>query len=187
MIGMYLALIDEPTDKEKFNEIYYRYKDMMFYKAMSILHNPSIAEEAVQESFLKIAINISKISAANCSKTAAFIVIIIRNTAINMLKSEHLGETVPIDEVDEIVDISTDLLTSLITREGYEKLITELKKLDKIYSDILMLKLVYGYNTDDISEMLKIPKRTVESRVYRGKKLLIKRLEVENDNENENK
>ncbi|MBQ8826335.1 MAG: hypothetical protein IJ007_04515 [Oscillospiraceae bacterium] len=39
MLGFYLALIDEPNDKEKFMEIYNKYKDMMFCKAMSVLRN----------------------------------------------------------------------------------------------------------------------------------------------------
>ena len=190
MIGIYLALIDEPSDKEKFNEIYYRYKDMMFCKAMTILHNASLSEEAVQESFLKIAKNISKISETDCSKTAAFIVIIIRNTAINMLKSEHMGETISIDEVDEIADISdisNDMLSMLISREGYEILVSALKSLDKKYCDVLMLKLVYEYSIEDISAMLKIPKRTIESRIYRGRKQLIKLLEDTSNDASENK
>lgn len=81
MLGFYLALIDDPSDKEKFAEIYAHYKNMMHQKAMPILHNTALAEEAVQESFLKIAKNISKISSPVCSKTASFIVIIVRNTS----------------------------------------------------------------------------------------------------------
>lgn len=97
MLGFYLSLIDEPDDKEKFAEIFRSYGNMMFSKAMSVLHNTALAEEAVQESFLKIAKNISKISDPNCSKTAAFIVIIVRNTALDMLKSEHINDTEPLD------------------------------------------------------------------------------------------
>lgn len=88
MLGVYLALIDEPSDKEKFTEIYNHYRDMMHRRAMSILHNTVLAEEAVQESFLKIAKNISKISSPVCSKTASFIVIIVRNTSYDILRTE---------------------------------------------------------------------------------------------------
>ncbi|MGN0639190.1 MAG: hypothetical protein ACI4J0_12535 [Huintestinicola sp.] len=35
MLGFYLALIDDPTDKEKFTAIYDNYKDMMHRKAMT--------------------------------------------------------------------------------------------------------------------------------------------------------
>ena len=98
MLGFYLALIDNPSDKETFSEIYNHYRDMMHQKAMSILHNRALAEEAVQESFLKIAKNISKISSPVCSKTAAFIVIIVRNTSYDILRTEKPNDSVPLDE-----------------------------------------------------------------------------------------
>lgn len=66
MLSFYLTLIDEPSDKEKFTEIYEHYKGMMMQKAMSILHSSALAEEAVQESFVKIAKNIFKISSPIC-------------------------------------------------------------------------------------------------------------------------
>ena len=175
MLGFYLSLIDEPDDKEKFAEIFRSYGNMMFSKAMSVLHNTALAEEAVQESFLKIAKNISKISEPNCSKTAAFIVIIVRNTALDMLKNEHINDTEPLDEA--IPDISSDVLSRIISSDGYSALLNAVNGLDSIYSDVLMLKLVYGYDTASISKLMNIPVKTVDSRIYRGKKLLMTKLE----------
>lgn len=175
MLGFYLSLIDEPDDKEKFAEIFRSYGNMMFSKAMSVLHNTALAEEAVQESFLKIAKNISKISEPNCSKTAAFIVIIVRNTALDMLKSEHINDTEPLDE--SIPDISSDTLSRIISNDGYNALLNAVNGLDSIYSDVLMLKLVYGYDTASISKLMNIPVKTADSRIYRGKKLLMTKLE----------
>ena len=37
MLGICLALIDEPSDREKFEHLYNTYKDMMSKLAMSIL------------------------------------------------------------------------------------------------------------------------------------------------------
>ena len=175
MLGFYLSLIDEPDDKEKFAEIFRSYGNMMFSKAMSILHNAALAEEAVQESFLKIAKNISKISDPNCSKTAAFIVIIVRNTALDMLKTEHINDTEPLNEA--IPDISSDTLSRIISNDGYNALLNAVNGLDSIYSDVLMLKLVYGYDTASISKLMNIPVKTADSRIYRGKKLLMTKLE----------
>lgn len=175
MLGFYLSLIDEPDDKEKFAEIFKSYGNMMFSKAMSVLHNTALAEEAVQESFLKIAKNISKISEPNCSKTAAFIVIIVRNTALDMLKNEHINDTEPLDEA--IPDISSDVLSRIISSDGYSALLNAVNGLDSIYSDVLMLKLVYGYDTASISKLMNIPVKTADSRIYRGKKLLMTKLE----------
>ena len=58
-----------------------------------------------------------------------------------------------------------------------QKLLDAVNELEDIYSDILTLKYVYGYSNDDITKLLGMPKRTVESRIYRGKKMLIEKLE----------
>ncbi len=172
MLTIYLALIDEPSDKEKFTAVYNLYKNMMFRKAMSILHNESVAEEAVQESFLKIAKNISKISSPDCIQTRNFIV---RNTSLNMLKSEHGAIS---DELDEdIPDMSMSVLNKVISDDGYEYLLKLIDDLDDIYSDALTLKLVMGYSSEEIAGILGVPKNTVISRVSRGKKILQKKLE----------
>ncbi len=182
MLGFCLALIDEPNDKEKFVEIYNTYKEIMFRKALSILHNEAVAEEAVQESFLKIAKNISKVSAVKSSRTAAFVIIIVRNTALNCLKSEHINDTEII--AYETVDVSRDTLKEVFSELGFNYLVNEITSLDPIYSDILSLKLIHQYSVSEICDILDIPVKTAESRLYRGKRILAKRLE---DYYNENK
>ena len=62
MLSACMALIDEPSDKEKFEEIYSSYKDMMYETAVSVIKDETEAEDIVQDSFLKIAKNISKFS-----------------------------------------------------------------------------------------------------------------------------
>ena len=175
MLAICLALIDEPSDKEKFLAIYDTYKNMMYNKAMSVLHVSSLAEDAVQESLIKIAKNISKISSVDCSQTRSFIVIIVRNTSLNMIKSEHIKLTEEIDE--STPDVSMDVLSKVMSKQGYEYLITLVNDLDDIYTDVLTLKLVMGYSNEEISSLLGVPRKTVDSRIYRGKKILQHKLE----------
>lgn len=182
MFGLCLALIDEPNDKEKFAEIYSTYKEMMFRKALSILHNESVAEEAVQESFLKIAKNISKVPYVKCNRTAAFVIIVVRNTALNCLKSEHINDTEIL--ACETADVSMDTLKEVFSELGFNYLVNKITSLDPIYSDILSLKLLHQYSISEICNILDIPVKTAESRLYRGKKILAKCLE---DYYNENK
>ena len=48
MLAACLALIDEPNDRGKFNEIYNTYNVLMFKTAISVTHNEDIAKETVQ-------------------------------------------------------------------------------------------------------------------------------------------
>ncbi|MCR5397133.1 MAG: hypothetical protein K6E64_06635 [Lachnospiraceae bacterium] len=54
---LFMALIDEPTDKEKFLDLYVNYKYLMIKIAMEYLHDRGKAEDAVQEAFISIAKN----------------------------------------------------------------------------------------------------------------------------------
>ena len=177
MLTLYLALIDEPSGKEKFVQIYNAYKSLMFRVAMSVLHNPALAEEAVQESFLKIAKKISYFSEPVCSKSASLIVIIVRNTSIDCLRKEKPGTALPYDEA---IDISQDIQMPDITDilpGGIGTLTDIINSMDKIYGDVLKLKYIYGYSNSEIGELLGITAKNVNMRAYRARFILKTKLE----------
>ena len=186
MLGFYLALIDEPSDREKFSEIYASYKNMMFGVAMSVLHNEALASEAVQDCLLKIAEIIGDIppvknnqqllpESGKSRKLKAFLIITARNKAINKLRAEHYENLEPLGENEPVSD---NALNGIMSEIGYKRLVDEVGKLDSIYRDALTYRLVYEYSTEEISDLLGLPMRTVETRIYRGRKLLRERLEA---------
>ena len=54
---IYMMMIDSESDQSKFEQIYMKYKGLMFYVANDILHNEHDAEDAVHQAFIKIAEN----------------------------------------------------------------------------------------------------------------------------------
>lgn len=174
MIGYYLALIDEPSDKEKFNEIYKTYNLLMFKVAMSVMHNKSLADETVQDCLLKIAMSITNFPDVGTKKAKAFIVIMVRNKAIDNLELEHIDK---IESIDESEIISNDIVSEILSDMGYKHLVQEILNLDIIYRDILTLRLIYEYSIKEICSWLDISENTAKSRIYRGRKILKERLE----------
>ena len=174
MLGFYLTLIDEPNDKEKFTEIYSTYNDLMFKVAMSVLHNEALASETVQDCLLKIAKTISDLPTAGTKKAKAFIVIMVRNKALDNLKLEHIDKNEPINENE---DISDDIVSRILSDMGYKQIVEEILNLDTRYRDILALRLIYEYSIEKICLILDISENTAKSRIYRGRKILKKRLE----------
>lgn len=176
MLALYLAMIDSPSDKEKFAEIYGAYKELMFRVAMSVLHSASLAEEAVQESFLKIAKNISRFSEPVCSKSASFIVIIVRNTAIDILRKEIPSAT-PFDE--NIAAPQSLKMPDIgeVIYNGAGQVAEMISSLDKIYGDALKLRYIYGFSSAEIAELLGISEKNAQMRIYRAKAFLRKKLE----------
>ena len=83
---IYLQMIETEQDRSKFERIYLQYRNLMFSAAFSVLHNPEDAEDAVHHAFVKVAENIDKISEAVCPKTAAYVVTIVENKAIDLYR-----------------------------------------------------------------------------------------------------
>ena len=179
MPAIFLALIDEPTDKEKFIEIYNTYRNKILRKARSILHNDSLAEEAVQECLFRIAKSITKISSPVCAETASFILIIIRNICCDIIKKEHIGDTVYYDEAKEnyVQDKFIPDIDTIVSEVGFNQVISAISAIEDIYGDVLKLKYLYGYSGREIAEILDISQKAANMRMYRGKKLLKEKLE----------
>lgn len=81
---IYLQIIESDADRDKFEHLYYYYRDYMFHIANRIVKNEYDAEDAVHSAFESIAKNIGKLGNVECSKTRAYIVIIVEHKSIDI-------------------------------------------------------------------------------------------------------
>ena len=139
-------------DQSVFEEIYSRMRKTVYYIALSILKDRSLAEDAMQSVFLSVLKNAGQFRAG--THAAAWITRIARNQSLN-LKKKYSFE----DSVDESQNLkifgesNTDdygLLTDLARRELPEDEFT-----------ILLLVAVEGYKRRELAEMLDMPVSTV--------------------------
>lgn len=183
ILAMGMALIDNEEDKIKFEKMYNTYQEYMFNIALSILKNEALAEETVQDCFLIIAKKISGVVDVDSKKTKAMVSIMVKNKARNNLKLEHrerFDYTVDdevLQELEEKDSVYDTLVDEVLSKIGYNNIVEEIKNLDDIYREILTLQVQYEYSAQEISEILQIPIRTVENRIYRGRKILREKLE----------
>ena len=177
MLLFYLSLIEDSSQHDKFEEIYHKYRWLMFSTAKEILKSKELAEEATQEAFIKITKNIHKIKDACDYKTKNLVVIITRNMCFDVLDKEkrHMG-LVSIDDVEikntvEYFDLETLELQSVVDVIGM---------LSDEYRDIIQLKYYYDFNEKEIADMLGISHAAARKRLERAKAKLSKLLrEVE--------
>lgn len=85
MLAIYLSLIDDEDDREKFEILYYTYRKRMAYVANSVLHNEHDAEDAVHDTFIKLANNMKSIGDPDSDQTLSYVLKAVKNTAINFL------------------------------------------------------------------------------------------------------
>ena len=97
MLALYLSVLDDRNFEEDFTEVYNTYKRLVYHTAYKIMDDSYLAEDVLQEVFLYVAKNFSKIHRENCHELAAYLVSCSRSRAYDMLRKqrEELLEDVP--------------------------------------------------------------------------------------------
>ncbi len=174
MLSLYLLLLESVEEQKTFQEIYYSYRSLLYQVANQILKDTWLAEDAVQNAFLSLAKNIKKISGWNCIQIRNYLIIIVRNAALQIY-NKNQNEI----SVEEIPETNTDLHKIEIdieNKDAQKILFTYIKSLDAKYGDVLILKYYYGLRNKEIAKCLKISLENVKIRLVRGKSMIKKLL-----------
>ena len=81
----------------------------------------------------------------------------------------------PLDEIENVQE-SCDLEQEVISKVGFEELVSTIRELPKIYADVLYMDWVMDLSIHEISVQLGLQEDTVKKRINRGKKTLQKQL-----------
>lgn len=180
MIGMYLSTLDTAEKKDKFEALYYEYRDIMYNFAFRILNDSYLAEDAVHNAFLKLLKNLDKIKELKSKETKTYLLIIVRNTSYNIWK-KNCKETFTeyIDDISDENDLPAYVEAKADRKHVYDLIVS----MDSAYSDVLMLKMYYECSNEEIARIMDISANNVGVRLYRAKKILSKMLKEEYSDE----
>lgn len=171
-LSICLAMIDGEQEENKFEELYWQYRDLMYYRARQILDDYS-AEDAVNTAFLHIAQNIDKVETAVSPRTKALVMRILENVTIDMYRKQQRerGSLAAITELEHI-NISQE-------KERLEDslLANCILKLSPSYREVILLRYAQGYSIKEVAELLDYSVAKVEKLISRGKKQLNELLE----------
>ncbi len=172
-----LSIIENNQERSMVERLYQNNKSIMFHVAYKILHDKYLAEDAVQQAFIRIINNLKKIDENNCHKTRGFLVVICRNVAKDIYKSKtNLNKE---NIIDEIIDFTSDPVELIINRETINKVISEVKGLKPIYKDVMILKYSHGCTNEEISKLLNISSDAIRKRLERARMQLANSLRQE--------
>ncbi len=139
----------------------------MFALALTILKNYADAEDAIQETFLKVMQSID--TYRKNGNARAWVLSITRNTAIDILRKKK--DSVCVEDVSAMSKQSSN-------NDFSEKLIIDeaLMALEQQDREIVVLKIVSRMKFREISELVGLPLATVQKRYQRALKKLETRL-----------
>ncbi|CAG9621479.1 RNA polymerase sigma factor [Sutcliffiella rhizosphaerae] len=160
-----------------FTIIYQRYYERVYTVSYSIIRDRQLAEDNVQETFIKAYKKISALE--SIEKIGAWLSVIATRTAIDFFRKEKKTKSYPMEifmldqlgsssdwYVDE--EIEAGLMKELI-QESMEIFQPEEKKL-------LLLKWDKGWKEKEIAEAMDMNPSTVKTKIHRAKRKLKERL-----------
>ncbi|MCL1878020.1 MAG: sigma-70 family RNA polymerase sigma factor [Defluviitaleaceae bacterium] len=158
-------------------QIFEMHYGLMIHRAKLILKDKALAEDAASESLEKLMKIVGKIGDVSCNKTKALIVIIVDRTALNILKKLNRIDFNAEDELDNLVSSSPDIPDEIISVDGYRDILSVINQLTPALKNVAVLSLVYGLQSKEIAEILKINDGTVRTRLSRAREELKSKLE----------
>lgn len=172
MLTFYLNLIDDDEDEKKFELLVHEYGSRMQHYAAKFLKDDFLAEDAVSEAFLRIACHMDGVGEINSPKTNSFIVTIVRNVCLDILRANQKYSFVSLDDETQKDSYSSIKLSYNLEEIDLSALLQKIRELPDIYRDVLQFKFHHGYSDKEIADMFKVSCSAVRKRIVRARELL---------------
>ena len=173
MLTVYLAMIENEDDRDKFEQLYRQYRGLLFYQAHQLLHDEQLAEDAVSIAFTAVAKNMSMVKEAVSPGTKGLLLTIVKRTAINLYHKQQRDYAQSV-EFEEARYMTTEPYT-----EQDSRVADAILQLPHPYQEVFLLKYAQGYQNKEIAVLLDFTVAKVEKLLSRGKKQLKELLEVQ--------
>lgn len=162
-------------DRPAFEELFLLYRDDVFRFAFLVVRDASLAQDVVQEAFLKVFRSIGKFQFRSSFKSWLYRVAV--NEAITILRRRKIKE-----ELDPAPGVTRDY-TGTPTREWQPEeaaldseerrlLRFAISQLDPVYRSVVVLKYFHEFSDTEIAAVIGCPAGTVKSRLHRARELL---------------
>ena len=169
MITWICSAVSDPDDQEFLIELYEEFQELMFSVARRYNNNWMSCEDIVQESILRIIDKLDVLRRKQRSVQAAYIAMVVRNIAINMLKHEDVIKA-RAAEVAEHEPTALTLDEILIARENAEALVQALQRLSTAEQLLLEGKYMLEYSDTYLAKQIGCQPKSVRMKLTRARR-----------------
>lgn len=163
-------------DLDAFNQLVLKHQDLAYRHALSMLNDGWLAEEVVQESFLKAFQNLTSFRGGSFR---AWLMRIVTNTTYDVLRQTSKQPTQPLfpddDDGEEmesprwLADPKALVERSVEEDERAKFIYFTINELQDIYRNVLTLIDLQDFDYEEAAQALNVPVGTVKSRLARAR------------------
>lgn len=172
---VFLMSIEDEQTRTKIEEIYRHYRKLLYFTAYNVLKDYHEAEDVVQSAIVKICDHLDKIQDIQCNKTKGFLVIIVRNLAINIYNQKKRRADIDMEKLDDPTKDDSDWNPEqyMIKIENAEWVAQKLAQINPEYADALVLRYTYQFSIDEMALLMNATESSVRVKLHRARKALL--------------
>ena len=158
----------------KFDVLYRKFHRQLLLYTLKFVESENDALDIVQNIF--VAVWEKRKYEQNEEAFKAYLFGAVKNSCLNYLKHQKIvkkfeNETsLHLKEIEAFYYHSGE--KSLIEKENLDEITSAIESLSGIYTEVIRLSRIEGLKNQEIAELLNIPVRTVETRIFRALSLL---------------
>jgi len=174
--------IELPDNENAFEEIVDRYKNFVFKISYDKLSNQMDAEDAAQETFIRVYFGLKNFRQDSEFKT--WLTKIVTNVCLTMLltrKRKFWKYHVSLDGDVDINTVYLSIFSKFDEKNFWDVIGHTLRKLVFIYRKVFILKYFKGLSFIEIGKKINATTPAVKMKIQRAKERFIKMIKSEND------
>lgn len=172
-------------DLDAFNQLVLKHQDLAYRHALSMLNDGWLAQDVVQEGFVKAFQNMRSFRGGSFR---AWLMRIVTNTAYDVLRQTCKQRTQPLFPEDDdgeemesphwLADPNAQVEGAVEVGERTKFIYSTMNELQDIYRTVLTLVDLQDFNYEEAAQALNVPVGTVKSRLARARMQMKEKLKA---------
>jgi len=171
---LFLLLVDSPQDADFLSDLYQTYYRLLYGQALCVLRNAQDAEDAVSTAMIRLTSKIDVLRSLPCNKLEAYLVITVKNTAINAYRQRkrRVARSAGTVEDLQVTDPDTSPEHQVFSSLGVERVKNAIRALPQREQQALMMRYFQQLTDDEIARDLGLKPVSVRALISRGRSRL---------------
>lgn len=153
--------------QDYFGMLYRKYADKVYRKCLTLLKDQGLAEDAMQDIFVKVMMNLASFNEK--SQFSTWVYSITYNYCIDYIRKHKKEKQLFVDDIERAPEVEDNISDEFLLTMEVKRLKVVLEKLPTDDHAILLMKYQDDLSIRDIAEILKKTESAIKMKIKRAK------------------